>query len=340
MSVWKKVAAAAGAGETTGSYIAVASRSSPYFTLLDHTTPGSLSLATTFNVGAQSFDTDFTPDGNYIAVAELSQVTLLDHTTPGSVSLATTYNTGPNGLNFSYDGNYLVCSVNISGVVLLDHTTPGSLSLAATYATVIVSGAPRPTAVAFSPDDNYIAATSLSFSGPTIFTLIDHTTPGSMSLAATYSMVGGGAESVCFTPDGNYIVVPATDFNGTVTLIDHTTPGSMSLAATYITNKYYLRGVASDPTGDYIAVVNGGSSGATDNLILLDHTTPGSLSLATTYNAAGSLSVDFSPDGKYLVFGRTNGIVTLLDHTTPGSLSLVTTYTCAGDLEGIKFSPN
>ena len=293
MSVWKKVAAAAGAGETTGSYIAVASRSSPYFTLLDHTTPGSLSLATTFNVGAQSFDTDFTPDGNYIAVAELSQVTLLDHTTPGSVSLATTYNTGPNGLNFSYDGNYLVCSVNISGVVLLDHTTPGSLSLAATYATVIVSGAPRPTAVAFSPDDNYIAATSLSFSGPTIFTLIDHTTPGSMSLAATY-----------------------------------------------ITNKYYLRGVASDPTGDYIAVVNGGSSGATDNLILLDHTTPGSLSLATTYNAAGSLSVDFSPDGKYLVFGRTNGIVTLLDHTTPGSLSLVTTYTCAGDLEGIKFSPN
>ena len=54
-------AAAAGGGETTGSYIAVGHDSSPYFTLLDHTTPGSVSLAATYTLSNLGQDTAFSP---------------------------------------------------------------------------------------------------------------------------------------------------------------------------------------------------------------------------------------------------------------------------------------
>jgi len=49
MSSAKKViqASAGAGGGPTGSYIAVAHAGSPYFTLLDHTSPGSVSLAAT-----------------------------------------------------------------------------------------------------------------------------------------------------------------------------------------------------------------------------------------------------------------------------------------------------
>jgi len=90
----KMLQAAAGAGGVAGgSYIAVAHIGSPYFTLLDHTTPGSVSLAATYTLASNGLGTAFSPDGNYIAAAHSGSpyFTLLDHTTPGSVSLAATY---------------------------------------------------------------------------------------------------------------------------------------------------------------------------------------------------------------------------------------------------------
>jgi len=108
-------------------------------TLLDHTTPGSLSLATTYTISGIAFGDDiaFSPDGNYIAVGHSGTpgLTLLDHTTPGSLSLATTYSLSTaGGVSFSPDGLYLAVGHTLAPYfTLLDHSTPGSLSVAATY---------------------------------------------------------------------------------------------------------------------------------------------------------------------------------------------------------------
>jgi WD40 repeat protein len=125
-----------------------------------------------------------------------------------------------------------------------------------------------------------------------MFTLLDHTTPGSVSLAATYTTAGSGSSNgVAFSPDGDYIAVVLS--TSSLTLLDHTTPGSVSLAATYsLAGTGY--GVAFSPDGDYIAVAHGSSPRFT----LLDHTTPGSVSLAATYSVTGvgtGFGVAFSP---------------------------------------------
>lgn len=59
----KKMMQAAGGsgGGPTGSYIAVGRTGAPYFTLLDHTTPGSVSLAATYTFSDEVRDTSFSP---------------------------------------------------------------------------------------------------------------------------------------------------------------------------------------------------------------------------------------------------------------------------------------
>lgn len=350
-SVGKKMMqAAAGAGEPTGSYIAVAHSGSPYFTLLDHTTPGSLSRATAYNTGVERIAVAFSKSGDYIAAVGSSQLSapakpsfnLFDHTTPGSVSLAASYYLSGTGTGysvaFSENDNYIAVAHSVSPYfTLLDHTTPGSVFLAATY-TLFSTG----DGVAFSKSGNYIAVGHQTSSpGSTSFVLLDHTTPGSVSLSATYSLSFSG-KIPDFSPDDNYIVIP-NQLSPNLTLLDHTTPGSVSLAATYTTFGDGVQAVFS-PDGNYIAVGIGSSA----VLTLLDHTTPGSLSLAATYNLAASgfgYGVSFSPDGLYLAAtsSGSTGIparVSLLDHSSPGSLSIAATYNLPDNGRGVAFSPN
>jgi len=88
----QQATAGAGGALPTGDYIAVGHQTSPFFTLLDHTTPGSVSLAATYTLSGFGKGVSFNPDGDYIAVGHdvSPRFTLLDHTTPGSVSLAAT----------------------------------------------------------------------------------------------------------------------------------------------------------------------------------------------------------------------------------------------------------
>jgi WD40 repeat protein len=112
-----------------GSYIAAAHSTNPGFTLLNHTTPGTISLAATYTIAGgspsgSSLSTAFSPDGNYIAVAHffLPYFTLLNHTTPGTISLAATYtcSSTANGVAFSSSGSYIALAQNLTGVGLLN----------------------------------------------------------------------------------------------------------------------------------------------------------------------------------------------------------------------------
>lgn len=190
-----------------GNYICVVGRDATTVTLLDHTTPGSVSLAATYTIYDSGRGCDFSPDGNYIAVCGKTIFTLLDHTTPGSLSLSATYNVGTAlqsfSTAFSPDGNYL--ALTSSRVVLLNHTTPGSLSVATTY---VIAGIPSQITtegIKFSPTGDYIAVSSAPSSGTSKITLLDHTTPGSLSLSATYGSSGsntiGNCAGVAFSPE-------------------------------------------------------------------------------------------------------------------------------------------
>lgn len=283
-----------------GNYLVIGQESSTQgVVLLDSSTPGTLSLATTYAVSngnsVGGFITKFSNDDNYVLAHGNVFFTLLDHTTPGTLTLAATYTraAGCRGGDFSPNGDY-ICLSSSGGtlITLLDHTTPGSVSLATTYTIYDDSYG-----VAFSPDNNYIAVC-----GKTTFTLLDHTTPGTLSLSATYN-VGAFIQSygADFSPDGNYLAITSSR----VVLLDHTTPGSLSIATSYviagIPATVTSRGIKFSPTGDYIAVSSAPSSG-TSKINLLDHTTPGTLTLAATYGSSGSntvgncQAVTFSPE--------------------------------------------
>jgi hypothetical protein len=62
-------AAAGAAGGGGKLHCVVAHNASPYFTLLDHTTPGTVSLATTYTVKFTGYwPRAFSPLGDYIAI--------------------------------------------------------------------------------------------------------------------------------------------------------------------------------------------------------------------------------------------------------------------------------
>lgn len=331
-------AAAGNVGGGTGRYIAVGLTASPYFALLDHTSPGSLSLATTYSLSNQAGrGVTFSPDGAYIAVTRASGVTLLNHSS-GSVSLATTYSLSGTAYtpSFTPDGNYLAVAHSASPYfTLLNHTTPGTLSLAATYT---VAGPAYGCNV--SPTGDYIAVAN-GTNAP-YFTLLDHTTPGSVSLAATYTLSSSGYSTV-FSPSGEYIAVGSVN-SPFFTLLNHTVPGTVSLATTYV-----LRGavdpgatMAFSPDGNYISTAHYGDAGSPPFYTLLDHTTPGTVTLAATYAIANAgQGTAFSPDGKYIGIAHYFGPrFTLLNHSA-GAVSLASSYTfTANPAFCCAFSPN
>tara|TARA_R110001632_G_scaffold232357_1_gene372974 strand:- start:485 stop:1600 length:1116 start_codon:yes stop_codon:yes gene_type:complete len=352
---------AAGSGGPSGSYIALAHSTSPYFTLLDHTTPGSVSEADTYTLNGIGRAVGFSPDGNYIGVANSNvHFKILDHTTAGSVSLESTSQslTSDNifEMAFSPNGTYIAVGF-LNKVSLLNYSNPSSVSNVATHTFSPSANTVR--GLDFSPDGNYLAVahqgTSSSAGSQVRFTLLDHTSAGSLSVSDTHSINAAagdyfGPYSVAFSPVGDYIAVGASANNAfgesinrhEVILLDHTSAGSVSAADTFDLNaKDRAMALAFSPDGNYLAVGHNQSPFFT----LLDHTSAGSLSAADTQviSANGVEQVVFSPDGKYIAIGHnstTSTKFTLLDHTTAGSVSISDTFTGTGIVYGVSFSAN
>jgi len=351
MSIAKKImqaAGAAGGGQESGNYIAVAHEGS--VTLLDHTTPGSLTfsdnITSGFTGGAHPRSVQFSPDGNYIAVTQVSNggFQLLDHTTPGSLSTSSSYTLSNNGNGVSYgpNGDYIAVGHVADGSGTFNFTllnaSSGSVSFSDSYVLGSSTSSPaRGSGVSFSPDGNYIAAGSFSFNSSPDFTLLSRS-GGSVSFSDSFSGVGNNVYSCEFSPDGNYIAVGG-ETSPYFTLLNHSS-GSLSSADTYTLSSFMLgtSAISWSPDSDYIAVAHFSSPYVT----LLDHTSSGSVSLASTYNLGGTaMGSAFHPEGTYIAITmRSSPTLTLLNHSG-GTLSLAATYTLssnAGD-GGCAFSP-
>jgi len=359
MSVWKKVASAAAGGGV--SYLAATSTSSPYVTLLEVTSGGSIALATTYTTNAAAYGIDFSHDNSYLAVTTSSSpyLTMLDHTTAGSLSLASTYtlSSPPDtdngaGVAFSPDSAYLAlaygtpASRNFTGAsVLLSHSA-GSLTFADDGS---FTSATNGSGVSFHPSGDYIAfglgraentPSGTAYTG--YFVLLDHTTPGTLTTADTYETYPGAlndstrqSNDVSFAPSGDYVIYSG-DSTPEFILMNVSTPGSVSVAATY--NGASAAGVAFTKTSDdYIALARGATSSS--NVTIMDHTTPGTMSVATTYTTSGTVNdVDFSSDDAFVcAVGDSSPYLTLLSFSG-GSLTLAATYVLSGSGRGVAFS--
>jgi len=322
-----QAAAGAAGGGGGGSYLLYGSFSSTVG-LLDHTTPGTLTFATSYtNAGSTIVGVAFSPDGNYVATANANNaiITLLNRPTPSTLSFATTYTRNAAmdgfqlGISWTPDSNYIALASGSSTITVLNHTTPGSLSLASTYS-----------ASTSSVDFNYDGTYLISGGGgaPNFCLTLFSFSSGTLTFAATY-VAGFTTDSAKFNPTGDYIAV--TRRYTTFQLFDHTTPGTLSLSTTYTyanANEAISNGISWTPDGAYVAFA-AGQSGTTRNVVLLNYS-GGSLSLAATYGMGGNQSVyalKFSPDGNYLGVSANDGAVklTLINHSA-GSLSLATTY--------------
>lgn len=335
-------AGAGGGGLVGGEYLAVA-MSNNNLTLLDHSTPGALTLATTYLVAATGgqFACSFNNTGEYIAsgYSASPRFSLLDHTTPGTLTLASTVTISETvwAIAFSPDGNYAAVGRNpaAQNFNLVNTSNPGSMSITSSYA---CGGSSQPVyGVAFSYAGDYVAC---AHGAGDRFTLLNRSA-GSVSFAATY-LFANTTKGVAFTSDDDYIAVfQETSAGGPgpgFTLLNHTTPGSLSLATTYtlVSAGVYnsVGGVGISLDDSYIGVTYENGSRFT----LLNQPTPGTVALSATYSlGAAGFSVAFTPDGNYIAIGRAGG-VTLLDHTTPGSVSLAATY-AGGTGYAVSFNP-
>lgn len=322
-----------------GEYLAVAgvgNATHDNFILLEHTTPGSLSLSDSEPIsGLSGRATTMSHSGTYVA-ATADNVVYLMSISEGLVTIEDSYTiTVPDfearvAIDFGPNDDYLVVGDEDGKVTLLDHTTPGTLILADS---LTVEGNVK--SVGFSHSGNYIAVGHTLSPG---FTLLDHTTLGTITVAATYTLAGG-SRGVGFSPTDDYIAVGSSSSPDLV-LLDHTTPGTVTLADEYTISKS-VQDISFTNSGDYIAMIaTSGELGS--ELILLDHTIPGTVTLADSFAISETLTcVAVSTSDNYIAAGTTNigSKIYLVDHTTPGTLVAGTEFIYDDSVNDLSFGP-
>jgi WD40 repeat protein len=259
-----------------GNYVAVGGADN--WSILDHTTPGSLTFESNVNIGASRNvrSISYSPDGDYIGITTSSTALFLaiyDVSNPASPSQVATYSlANPNNFSdWSPTGDYFA-AIRGPDVTLLNVSNPASPSLAATYSTLTGSGAAY--AIDYSLDGNYLI---INYGNVPATVIFDMSTPGSITLSATYSTGDSWFNGVQFSPDNKYFVWRGQSSSSAIRLYDFTTPGTISYLSAYGTG----RGGAKFLPGDspYKLLLNN----AFTNYRLVEFTPPSTYTLVATY---------------------------------------------------------
>jgi len=205
--------------------------------------------------------------------------------------------------------------------------------LAEQYQDVILPGDPPVAEVAFSRDDNLLAAAD----GNGIVRLWDPVTERAVGVPlAADTGPGARVDGVAFSPDGKLLATIGG--GGTVRLWDLATGQAVSATLdAYTSSGTGVNGVAFSPDGKLLATADGEGTVrlwdlTTDRLVR-------SLLSGTSYGVNG---VAFSPDGKLLATADGDGTVRLWDLTTKQALGapLLADTGPAGSVNGVAFSPD
>jgi len=326
-----QAAAGSGGGPAAG-YLAVATGNANNILILDHTTPGTLTLASTYvssgvqhGVAWQQGDID-----RLMASGRNGLIILIDVSNPASPTRETVVdNSGGtvNQVDWSSDDSFIVAGDG-NNVELFTHNN-GTTNKVSTYTGLASSTI---NAVKFNYNDSkvYVAC----FSSPYFCAL--NRSGNSLSSGYTYSGLTSTDSCYDVDPDpsnNSYLAIAHNNKDGFTRLSD----SGFSLSKRDSYNIGNGDGVAYSPDGSYIANVD--SSG---NLRLFANSASLSPSATVSIGTVSAARCEFSPDGSYLAActGATGTAIKLYDHTTPGSLTLATTYTLtSGQPRDISFSP-
>lgn len=225
--------AAGGLLQRNANYIGVSSVTAPQFRLLNRSSSNVITSVTTYTIGlTQGRSIKFSQDGSYIGHSNIDspRFRLLNRPTASTLSYASTYASitpasvsGVDHLD-SY-GDYFALAGSSSPYFQLLQNTSGTVTSSATY--TLSSAA---TGTQFSPDGKTIAIVNSNR-----LTLLDHSSPGSVTYLALATLPGTGYGSIQFSPAGDYIAV---GHSTTYFSIYSISGGSLTLQTTYNLGTY------------------------------------------------------------------------------------------------------
>lgn len=258
-----------------GNYVAVGGADN--WSILDHTTPGSLTFESNQSVGASRNvrSISYSPDGDYIGITTSSTslyLAIYDVSNPASPSQVATYSlANPNNFSdWSPTANYFA-AIYGPDLTLLNVSNPASPSLATTY-TLAGSGAAY--SIDYSLDGNYLIINYGSSPQTQIF---DMSTPGSITLSATYATGDSWFNGVQFSSDNKYFVWRGQSSSSPIRLYDFTTPGTISYLSAYGTGRGGTKILPGGPP--YKIFLNN----AFTNYRIVEFTPPSTYTLVATY---------------------------------------------------------
>ncbi len=305
-------------------------------------TAAALGSAVTTGASAAPVSVAFSPNGNYLAVANLSASTLQVFSfAAGTPTLVGSANTGtnPESVAFSPNGNYLAVA-NLSASTLQVFSFAGGNPVQ--VGSVSTGGSSNPRSVAWSPNGSYIAVVN-----QTANTLQVYSFSGSNPVQAGSSVSTGASsapESVSWSPNGNYIAV-VTASNSTLQVYSFSGSTPVLLGAGTTTGVNGPTSVAWSPNGNYLVVANNGTTNMT--VYYFDGTdTPVLVSTISTGAGSQPNSAAWSPNGQFIsVLNQTNNTLQffyapIFQNGQPLLNQLGNTVSTANPVTSVAFSPN
>ncbi len=304
-------------------------------------TPTAAALGSAVTTGAGPQSVAFSPNGNYLAVANNAGNSLqIFSFTAGTPALVGTVNTGastnPYSVAWSPNGNYFAVVNNGSSTLQVYSFSGGTPTLVGNA--VSTGSSAGPLSVSWSPNGNYIAVVNGNLNNLQVYSFSGNTP---VQVGSTVS-TGASPFAVAWSPSGNYLAV--VDSAGP-TLQIYSFSGSTPVAVgAGTTTNSTPRSVAWSPNGNYLVV--GNESLTTMQVFYFDGTdTPVLVGSAIT-TASNPQSVAWSPNGQFIavVNNGSNNLqffyAPIFQNGQPLLNQMGNTVSTANPVTSVAFSPN
>ncbi len=294
----------------------------------------------------------WSPNGQYFATANQNNntVSIISISNPASassviatISLPAATSPSPYGVTWSPDGLYLATAnydnnvANAGSVTIINVVNPAVPQIV----TTLKLNQTGTQSVAWSPNNQYIAAAN---SGSSNVTIINVSNPTSPSIIATIASGAAGISTVSWSPNSQY-------FFGTNNGVSSPTSISFfSVSPAAIVSTFSIASASGggafdgrwSPNGEYVAVATFGGPGYAGTIAIINAVNPASPLLVATINVnQGLTAVSWSPNNKYLATTSYNANEIFVYNTTNiSSPTQIAVFATSSSPQCLAWSPD